>query len=216
MRATQRLLAAVKPGRFLEPGNPTGLTGLFNHSAPRSTLIYLYGATLKKLESLPEHSVYRQSTEALTKHRMSIIESIKPDGFDAWYTRAKETMEKNPDAFQPVGQGVYEMTPDMRFEQPDVEEEDVEDGLVSSLEGRSEAEKINSLSASNAPNSKKPDMRLEQLGEEVEEYNEEIVASLERARSEEESAKEPEISIEWETEPPLNAEQYVSCLNLLF
>ena len=103
MRASLRLLAGVKPGagRYLEPGNPTGLTGLFTHPSPRSTLLYLYGSTLDKLKSFPDHSVYRQSTEALTKHRMQIIDDIKPAGFKEWAKRAQEKVEKHPDIFRP-------------------------------------------------------------------------------------------------------------------
>ena len=108
MRVTLRLLAEVKAGRYLRPGHPTGLTGLFNHPSPRSTLIYLYGSTLQKLEALPEHSVYRQSAEAITKHRMQIIKSIKPQGYDEWAQRASETIDKYPEAFRPGGRYHYE------------------------------------------------------------------------------------------------------------
>jgi len=100
MRATLRLLAAVKPGRYLEAGNPTGLTGLFNHPTPRPALLYLYGSTLDKLKAFPEHSVYRKSTEALTKHRMSIIQSIEPEGYEEWAKEAAEKIEKHPEAFK--------------------------------------------------------------------------------------------------------------------
>lgn len=140
MRSTLRLLAAVKPGRYLEAGNPTGLTGLFNHPAPRSTLLYLYGSTLDKLKSFPEHSVYRQSTEALTKHRMNIIESIKPEGYDEWAKKAAEKVEKFPEAFQPgnrhqalkAGGSTYITT----------EEKEHEDQEFQSLEGpRTQEEK---------------------------------------------------------------------------
>lgn len=89
------MLASVKPERFLEAGNPTGLTGLFTHPAPRSTLLYLYTATLEKLKAIPEHSIYRQSTEALTKHRYNIVDSIKPPGYDEWTKRAEEKFTKN-------------------------------------------------------------------------------------------------------------------------
>lgn len=108
MRVTLRLLADVKSGRYLRPGHPTGLTGLFNHPSPRSTLIYIYGSTLEKLESFPEHSVYRQSAEAITKHRMQIIKSIKPEGYDEWAKRASETLDKYPEAFSPGGRYLYE------------------------------------------------------------------------------------------------------------
>ncbi|KAL8896946.1 MAG: hypothetical protein Q9207_007466, partial [Kuettlingeria erythrocarpa] len=56
LTTTRRLLAAVKPERFLTPGNPTGLTGLLTHPAPRTQLLYLYSATLAKLARLPAHS----------------------------------------------------------------------------------------------------------------------------------------------------------------
>ena len=104
MRLALRLLASVKPGRFLEAGNPTGLTGLFTHSSPRSTLIALYSETLDKLGTLPEHSVYRQSVEAITRHRLKIIESVKPEGDEAWSKRAQEKLQKHPELF-PQQQG---------------------------------------------------------------------------------------------------------------
>jgi NADH dehydrogenase (ubiquinone) 1 alpha subcomplex subunit 5 len=93
MRAASRLLAAVSQassaGRVLEPGTPTGLTGLLTHPAPRSTLLYLYSSTLSKLQRMPESSVYRRATEALTKQRLAIIERVKPPGFDAWEDKMK-------------------------------------------------------------------------------------------------------------------------------
>lgn len=101
MKASLRLLANVKPGRYLEAGNPTGLTGLFTHASPRSTLLYLYGATLDRLKAMPEHSVYRQSTEAVTKNRMKIMRSIKPGGYDEWAERAEKKIKENPDVFKP-------------------------------------------------------------------------------------------------------------------
>ncbi|KAK2746645.1 hypothetical protein FQN57_002989 [Myotisia sp. PD_48] len=99
MRATLRLLASVKP-RYLEPFTPTGLTGLSTHPSPRSTLIYLYTTTLNKLKAAPESSVYRKSVEALTRHRLNIVESTKPPGFDAWLTRVKAAVAENPDKFK--------------------------------------------------------------------------------------------------------------------
>ncbi len=101
MRATLRLLASVKPGRYLEAGNPTGLTGLFTHPTPRATLLYLYGSTLDKLKAFPEHSVYRQSTEAITKHRQKILESFKPAGYEEWAQRAQKKVDENPEVFMP-------------------------------------------------------------------------------------------------------------------
>lgn len=95
MRPTFRVLA-----RYLEPGTPTGLAGLWTHSTPRSTLLYLYGTTLNKLQSIPETSLYRQSVEAVTKHRMGLVEQIEPPGYSEWAARAKELVSKNPEQFR--------------------------------------------------------------------------------------------------------------------
>ena len=142
MKATLRLLAVVKPGRYLEPGQQTGLTGLFNHHAPRSTLLYLYGATLDKLKAFPEHSVYRQSAEALTKHRRAIIESIKPAGYDEWAQRAAEKIEKYPEAFKPGQKQQALSANEEAFVRTDMREEREEDEEWTSLEGpRFEEEK---------------------------------------------------------------------------
>ncbi|KAL8792298.1 MAG: hypothetical protein Q9195_005089 [Heterodermia aff. obscurata] len=100
MRAALKLLANVKPGRFLEANNPTGLTGLFTHPSPRSTLLALYSEALDRLETLPEHSVYRQSTEAITRHRLSIVDSVKPEGYEGWIKASREKIEAHPEVFQ--------------------------------------------------------------------------------------------------------------------
>jgi len=103
MRPALRLLANVKP-RYLEPFAPTGLTGLNTHPSPRPTLIYLYTSTLQKLQAFPESSVYRQSAEALTRHRLQIVESQKPEGFDAWLERVKKTVGAEPERFAQLQQ----------------------------------------------------------------------------------------------------------------
>lgn len=108
MRRTLRLLANVKPtttttttttARYLEAGNPTGLTGVFTHGSPRSSLLFLYSRTLEQLQRFPESSVYRQSVEALTKHRLAIVEAAEPPGFAAWQERAQKILDANPDEF---------------------------------------------------------------------------------------------------------------------
>jgi NADH dehydrogenase (ubiquinone) 1 alpha subcomplex subunit 5 len=101
MRPAVRFLAAVQ--RALEPGSPTGLTGLTTHPAPRSTLIYLYSSTLSKLKQIPESSVYRQSTEALTKQRLSIVEAAKPPGYDAWADTVSFRIAKHQEALAKDG-----------------------------------------------------------------------------------------------------------------
>ncbi|KAL1590712.1 hypothetical protein WHR41_00887 [Cladosporium halotolerans] len=102
MRPALRLLASVPKAQFLEPGAPTGLTGLFTHASPRSTLLYVYNNTLEKLKFFPEHSVYRQSTEALTKHRLSVIESVKPAGLEEWQSRIQKIVDEHPEAFRKI------------------------------------------------------------------------------------------------------------------
>jgi len=101
MLRTFRLLASVKPApsRFLEPGAPTGLTGLRTHSSPRSTLVFLYRSTLDKLQALPAHSAYRQSAEAVTRQRLAVVEAAKPEGYDAWLAQATRLLEAHPELF---------------------------------------------------------------------------------------------------------------------
>ena len=100
MRASLQLLAHVKPGTFLEANAPTGLTGLFTHPSPRPALILTYRKTLEQLKQIPTTSVYRQSAEALTKHRLSIVESTKPAGHAEWLSRIQKTYDSNPGAFK--------------------------------------------------------------------------------------------------------------------
>ena len=103
MRAAIRLLASVqRSSQFLEAGAPTGITGLLTHASPRSTLLYTYATTLEKLKQFPENSVYRQSVEALTKHRMNIIESVQPGGLQEWQSRVLPTVDANPKAFRKI------------------------------------------------------------------------------------------------------------------
>jgi ETC complex I subunit conserved region len=102
MRGTLRLLAKVQPGKFLEPNAPTGLTGILTHPQPRPTLIYTYNQILNKLKAIPESSVYRQSTEAITKSRLKIIQDTKPAGYEEWMSRVKAEVEKHPAAYTHV------------------------------------------------------------------------------------------------------------------
>lgn len=152
MRATLRLFASVKPvgggaaTTYLQAGAPTGLTGLRTNPSPRSALLYLYNRTLDKLADVPESSVYRQSVEAVTKHRLGLVQSIKPAGYDEWAARARELIQANPqpftaafkvEGFTPIKEWAYleglslEGKPyflRMRFLEPgDEREEDAED-----------------------------------------------------------------------------------------
>ncbi|KAF2430914.1 hypothetical protein EJ08DRAFT_611487 [Tothia fuscella] len=141
MRPTPRLRAAIQ--RTLEPGNPTGLTGLTTAKAPRSTLIHLYSSTLHHLSQIPPSSIYRQSTEALTKSRLSIIEAAKPPGFAAWQEKvswqihnhqneAKARGEIIPESELKVETGEFVQA---QYGEDEVDERDVEwDGRVGDKE----------------------------------------------------------------------------------
>jgi hypothetical protein len=100
MRSTLRLLAKVKPSKYLEPFAPTGLAGLVTHPSPRPTLIFLYKSTLEKLQGFPESSVYRKSTEAVTKKRLDIIENTRPPGYEAWLERVKKVIAEDPERYE--------------------------------------------------------------------------------------------------------------------
>jgi NADH dehydrogenase (ubiquinone) 1 alpha subcomplex subunit 5 len=56
---------------------PTGITGVHPHPEPRQRLLNLYNATLKSLDGIPEHAVYRQSVEALTRDRLKVVENTE-------------------------------------------------------------------------------------------------------------------------------------------
>jgi NADH dehydrogenase (ubiquinone) 1 alpha subcomplex subunit 5 len=190
MRRTSRLLAAVKPARYLEAGTPTGLTGLFTHAAPRSTLIYIYSSTLDKLKQLPESSIYRQSTEALTKHRLNIVNSVVPAGFEEWSAKAKKIIAEHPEVFNTPEGGV-----------------DYEKGrhLKETFDGRSFV-------------TTKLDMDIDDIEDEWD-GEEDHGPELEGTRSTRDrkgqsvlGMKRPgedEKQVKWDPEPPLSAEQYV-------
>lgn len=52
----------------------TGITGLEVHPDPLPALAATYKSTLNLLSTIPSSSVYRQATEAITKHRLSLVE----------------------------------------------------------------------------------------------------------------------------------------------
>ncbi|CAD0043590.1 unnamed protein product [Aureobasidium pullulans] len=111
MRPSTRLLAQAT--RYLTPGAPTGLTGL---------------------KQFPEHSVYRQSVEALTKHRLSIVESVKPEGLEEWQSRVRSVVEAHPNAFRSIASAtnknevniVYNETALKGMETEDYEDEPIQ------------------------------------------------------------------------------------------
>ncbi|RXW19890.1 hypothetical protein EST38_g5986 [Candolleomyces aberdarensis] len=70
-RLTRPLFNAVK--------RTTGITGLNVHPNPLPELAKTYKSTLDVLANIPETSVYRQGVEALTRHKLNIVESAKGD-----------------------------------------------------------------------------------------------------------------------------------------
>lgn len=71
MRASKSLFNAVQ--RYAA----TGITGLNPVQHPRPILLEKYNATLSLLSQMPSSSIYRKATEALTKQRISIVESTE-------------------------------------------------------------------------------------------------------------------------------------------
>ncbi|KAI7869463.1 ETC complex I subunit conserved region-domain-containing protein [Spinellus fusiger] len=55
----------------------TGIAGIPVHPHPRPHLIQIYTITLEALARLPPTAVYRQSTEALTQQRLSVVQSTE-------------------------------------------------------------------------------------------------------------------------------------------
>lgn len=57
----------------------TGITGLAVNPNPLPELTETYQATLSVLSSIPSTSVYRQGVEALTKHKLNIVQGANGD-----------------------------------------------------------------------------------------------------------------------------------------
>lgn len=57
----------------------TGITGLKVHPNPLPALKKTYESTLTALSTIPETSVYRQGVEALTRHKLKIVEGANGD-----------------------------------------------------------------------------------------------------------------------------------------
>ena len=189
MRSTFRLLASVKPARYLEAGNPTGLTGLYTHSSPRSSLLYLYSSTLDKLKAVPESSLYRQSVEAVTKHRMAVVEAAEPPGYKEWVVKAQQILKEHPEEFRVSNPSAVDGASIRRIE-----------GLNGSYVFRHE------------PPEK--DERYEEWDGEVDEGPElEGLRTAEERKDQEKLFTRRPLSasrhVEWEPEPQLTADQYV-------
>lgn len=57
----------------------TGIYGIPVHPNPLPELAQTYQQTLTRLSTFPEHSVYRQGTEALTRRKLQAVETSNGD-----------------------------------------------------------------------------------------------------------------------------------------
>ncbi|KAL1408878.1 hypothetical protein Q8F55_005692 [Vanrija albida] len=74
LRASRPLFAAASALKA-----STGITGVAVHPNPLPALTKVYNQTLTSLSALPATSVYRQAAEALTKHRLALVEQANGD-----------------------------------------------------------------------------------------------------------------------------------------
>jgi NADH dehydrogenase (ubiquinone) 1 alpha subcomplex subunit 5 len=186
MRATSRLLATVKSAsKFLEANTPTGLTGLTTHPSPRPALIYTYRQTLKTLAQLPRSSVYRQSVESLTKHRLEIVESTEPEGYAQWLERVQKQIDANPKAYAKL----LNEDGSLASAKPYVEQVDNWDGQFKRGDARPEGTN-NMAQAEEKTKAVEAELRAKDI-----EAKEGILPTVE----------------DLEIEPPLTREQYVFC-----
>lgn len=82
----------------------TGITGLAVHPDPLPALRSVYTATLSSLSSIPSTSVYRQATEALTKHRLSAVEGANGD-----VSKVEAQLEKQVEQILEEAQGEQQL-----------------------------------------------------------------------------------------------------------
>ncbi|KAH9944418.1 NADH2 dehydrogenase [Epithele typhae] len=71
-RCTRTLLTAVAK-------RSTGITGLQVSANPLPELKKTYEDTLQALSAIPQASVYRQAAEALTQHKLKVLERANGD-----------------------------------------------------------------------------------------------------------------------------------------
>ncbi|KAL5535555.1 hypothetical protein ACEPAF_3649 [Sanghuangporus sanghuang] len=57
----------------------TGLTGVKVSLNPLPTLVETYQTTLARISEIPQSSVYRQSVEAITQRKLSIVQKANGD-----------------------------------------------------------------------------------------------------------------------------------------
>jgi NADH dehydrogenase (ubiquinone) 1 alpha subcomplex subunit 5 len=158
-------------------------------------LLYLYGSTLNKLQSIPETSAYRQSVESVTKHRMGLVESIVPPGYNEWAAKAKELVLKSSEQFR------------------------VNSGRIDGSEVR--AVKLGDRVFVVGTRHEEKDIRVEEWdGEEDEGGELEGVRTPEERQDQviwaERKPLEDHEQVEWEDEPQLTADQLVQATMLIY
>ena len=126
----------------------------------------------------------------MTRHRLAIVEGIKPAGYDEWASRTRQLVDEHPDVFSTPEGGV---------------EHDGGKHVKSTRDGRSFV---------TTKQTQEPDERLQEWdGEKVEAPEPEgTVSSAERASQALLGRARPgsdEKQIAWEPEPALEASQYV-------
>lgn len=108
MRAALRLRQAASSATSpLNPYNAnkragkltTGLHGVPIHPNPLPALLNIYKATLSSIQSkIPQGVVYRQAAEALTQHRLQVVEKHAGQDGSQGGEEAIEATEKELDA----------------------------------------------------------------------------------------------------------------------
>ncbi|PWN22939.1 hypothetical protein BCV69DRAFT_296907 [Microstroma glucosiphilum] len=84
----------------------THITGLDVHPAPLSALKETYESTLSLLKTHPENSVYRQATEAITNHRLAVLQSIQ--GAEAKEAKSSDSEEAIAKFEEQIDEGLAE------------------------------------------------------------------------------------------------------------
>ena len=87
--------APVRGGKYT-----TEIAGLAVHRDPLPVLLELYHDTLSSLEAIPEGSVYRRACEALTRHRIGVVQRLSGQDGRSGGERAIESVESELDLGQ--------------------------------------------------------------------------------------------------------------------
>lgn len=84
----------------------TNITGVEVHPSPLSALKKTYQSTLNLIAALPEESVYRNATVAVTKHRLAVVNDVMSS--EAKQGRSADSEEAIAAFEQQIDQGLAE------------------------------------------------------------------------------------------------------------